>query len=268
MEEFLYAFEGVLSTSRYAVAFTGAGVSEESGIPTFRGSGGLWENYSPAVYGNLPGLALVFLFRKRRLAGFAADVVSTLVEASPNPCHVALARMEKAGLLKGVVTQNVDDLHSVAGSERVLELHGNAYRLRCGRCRSVRKVERERLAEVAEKLRLSRVTRRDLLRVLGDYAPRCPECGGRTRPDVVLFGESLPPGVMDESIALASQCDLLLVLGTTSVVYPAAIVPRVALDAGARLVEINPHSTSLTPCAHLRIPYPAGEFFAKYMEKL
>jgi NAD-dependent deacetylase len=94
LEEYLQAFQGVLASSRKTLAFTGAGVSLESGIPTFRGKGGIWEQYPPSVYGNLPGLAAVFLLRGKRLAGFAAEIVSLLVEASPNPCHCALARME------------------------------------------------------------------------------------------------------------------------------------------------------------------------------
>jgi len=266
LEEYLHAFDDILRSSINTLAFTGAGVSWESGIPTFRGSGGIWEQYPPSMYGNLPGLAVVFVLRGKKLAGFAAEVVSTLVEASPNPCHSALARMEEEDMLKGIITQNVDDLHSLAGSKKVLELHGNAYRLKCSRCRSTRKMERERLVEVAQRLKQPGVKRRDLLGALRHYASRCSECGGRTRPDVVFFGESLPPGAMDESVLLASECELLLVLGTTSVVYPAALVPRVAMDAGARIVEINPQPTNLTPLADLSIPYPAGDFFATYMK--
>ncbi len=265
MEEYLRAFEQALRDSRSALAFTGAGVSEESGIPVFRGSGGLWEEYPPAIYGNLPGLALVFLLRRGRLAGFAAGIVSALAKAAPNPCHIALAAMEREGLLRGVVTQNIDGLHTLAGSGKVLELHGSAYRLRCMRCHATQGVEREKLGEIERRLNSPRITRRDLLRALRCYAPTCPRCGGRTRPDVVFFGEGLPPGVMDEALELASRCDLFLALGTSSLVYPAAMVPRVALDAGARLVEINPHPTALSTLATLRIPFPAGEFFAAYL---
>jgi len=264
LEDYIQAFDDLLGSSRRVLAFTGAGVSLESGIPTFRGSGGIWEQYPPSLYANLPGLALVFVLRGRKLAGFAAEAISTLVEACPNPCHVALARMEE-DTLQGVITQNVDDLHGLAGSKKVLELHGNAFRLRCGRCRSTRRVDRERLAEVARRLKRPGAKRRDLLSALRYYALRCPQCGGRTRPDVVLFGESLPPGVLDEAVLLASQCDLLLVLGTTAVIYPAALVPRVAMDTGARIVEINTQPTNLTPLVDLSIPYPAGDFFAGYM---
>ena len=266
MEECLQVLDELLAASSHALAFTGAGVSEESGVPTFRGSGGLWEDYPPAVYGNLAGLAAAFFLRARRLAGFAADMATALWGASPNPCHVALAEMERRGLLEAVITQNVDDLHAMAGSGKVLELHGNAYRLRCLRCRRVCRVGRERLAEVAARLRAPRVTRRDLVAAFRHYAPRCTECGARTRPDVVFFGEGLPPRVLDESIELAARCDLLLVLGTASVVYPAALVPRVAMEAGAVLVEVNPHPTPLTPHVRVRIPHRAGAFFARYLE--
>lgn len=267
MEKSLQAFDGMLREAGFAVAFTGAGVSEESGIPTFRGRGGLWEEYPPAVYGNLPGLALAFLLRKKRLAGFASGVVSALAGASPNPCHVALAVLEKAGLLRGVITQNIDDLHTLAGSEKVCELHGNALRLRCTRCRSTRKLRREDLRRVEGTLARPGMTRRGLWEALKGYAAPCPECGGRTRPDVVFFGEGLPPGVLEESVELASRCDLLLVLGTTALVHPAAMVPRVALDAGARLVEVDPNPTPLSARAHLRIPYPCGQFFAAYLAR-
>jgi NAD-dependent deacetylase len=132
----------------------------------------------------------------------------------------------------------------------------------------VRKVDREQLVEVARRLKRPGAGRREMLGALRHYAQRCSECGGRTRPDVVLYGESLPPGAMDESVLLASECDLLLVLGTTSLVYPAALIPRVAMDAGARIVEVNPQPTNLTALADLSIPYAAGEFFANYMKRM
>lgn len=266
MDEYLSAFSEVLAASRYAVAFTGAGVSAESGIPTFRGDQGIWKEYPPALYGNLPGLALAFLFRQKRLARLAFEVLSTLLEASPNPCHQALARMEREGMLRAVITQNVDDLHRTAGSERVLELHGNAFRLRCAGCGSRMEVDRESAWKARDMLQSVR-TRRGLLEALRGYARPCGKCGGRTRPDVVLFGESLPPRVMNEAMEEASRCDLLLVLGTSAVVYPAAVIPRLALEGGAKLVVVDPENTALSSRAHLRIPFPAGAFFAGYLER-
>ncbi len=266
-EQWLEAFHGLLESSAYAVAFTGAGVSAESGIPTFRGNEGIWRKYPPALYGNLPGLALAFLFRKRRLARLASEVLTTLLDASPNPCHHALALLEREGPLRAVITQNVDDLHRAAGSIRVLELHGNAFRLRCSRCGLRMDVDRDKAREVREKLLKPDITRRGLLAALMEYAEACVSCGGRTRPDVVLFGESLPAETMNQAMEEASRCDLLLVLGTSSVVYPAAIIPRMALESGARLVEVNPQPSFVSARAHLRIPLPAGAFFASYLER-
>lgn len=267
-EEWLEAFRGFLESSTYAVAFTGAGVSAESGIPTFRGDEGIWREYPPAVYGNLPGLALAFLFRRRRLARLASEVLTTLLEASPNPCHHALARLEREGPLRAVITQNVDDLHRVAGSMRVLELHGNAFRLRCSRCGLRMDVDRDKALEARDRLLQPGISRRGLLAALMEYAGACGACGGRTRPDVVLFGESLPVDTMNQAMEEASRCDLLLVLGTSSMVYPAAVIPRMALESGAKLVEVNPNASSISSRAHLRIPLPAGVFFASYLERL
>lgn len=264
MERFATRLEDALRSSKRAVAFTGAGVSEESGVPTFRGKGGLWERYPAYLYANIVGLAWIFLARPSRLAAFASEVITTLLEAAPNPCHLALARWEESGLLKGVITQNVDDLHRVAGSRNVCELHGNAFRVRCVRCGRKDKLPRERLRETSERLRREKPGRVRLLRLLFDYASRCPDCGGRRRPDVVLFGEGLPAEEWDRAFRMASEADLFLVAGTSALVYPAAMLPRLAHESGALIVEINPEPTPVTPMAAIRIPFPAGSFFSAF----
>ncbi|MDI6874766.1 SIR2 family NAD-dependent protein deacylase [Candidatus Solincola sp.] len=264
MEEYLSALGGLLDASPYTVAFTGAGVSAESGIPTFRGDEGIWKEYPPALYGNLLGLALAFLFRPRRLAGLASGILDTLLRARPNPCHRVLARLEEEGRLRAVITQNIDGLHQAAGSRQVLELHGNAFRLRCVRCGRRTEVERERAWGVLETLREAG-NRRRLLKSMREYTLPCGSCGGRTRPDVVLFGEGLPPAEFNRSLEEAGRCRLMLVLGTSAVVYPAAMIPRVALEGGARLVVVDPSRTALTSQAHLHIPLPAGSFFAHWL---
>ncbi|MGQ9705127.1 MAG: SIR2 family NAD-dependent protein deacylase [Actinomycetota bacterium] len=265
VEGYVKALEELLDSSTYTVAFTGAGVSAESGIPTFRGDEGIWRKYPPALYGNPPGLALAFLFRPRRLAGLASGLLDTFLRARPNPCHLALARLEEEGRLRAVITQNIDGLHQAAGSSLVLELHGNAFRLRCARCGRRVEVGRERALGVLESLREGG-TRRRLLKALGEFATPCGICGGRTRPDVVLFGEGLPPGKFNRALEEAGRCRLMLVLGTSTVVYPAALVPRVALEAGARVVVIDPDFTALSSHAHLHIPMAAGTFFARFLE--
>lgn len=256
--------EELLHSSHHAVAFTGAGVSQESGIPTFRGKGGLWDRYPPFLYANLPMLALLFLIRPSRVAVFASDVLASLLEAAPNPCHKVLADWERLGILRGVITQNVDDLHEMAGSRNICELHGNVYRVRCVRCGGKEKLSRHLLWETWERLRGVRPGRRELLRVLSSYASRCPYCGGRRRPDVVFFGEGLPAEEWNKALGLASESDILLVVGTSALVYPAAMIPRLARESGARIVEINPEPTSVTPLAELRVPYPAGRFFSLF----
>ncbi len=265
IEGYVSALGELLASSAYTVAFTGAGVSEESGIPTFRGDAGIWKEFPPAVYGNLPGLAAAFLLRPRRVASLASGVLETLVRAEPNPCHLALARLEREGRLQAVITQNIDGLHQAAGSRRVMELHGNAFRLRCLRCGARAEVERDRALRALGGLRVAG-TRRGLLGALREYAPPCVDCGGRTRPDVVLFGEGLPPGEFNRALEEAGRCRLLLVLGTSGLVYPAALIPRVAWEAGAKVVVVDPASTALSSRAHLHIPFPAGTFFLRYLE--
>ncbi len=256
-----------VASSRKAAAFTGAGVSAESGIPTFRGDEGIWREYPPAVYGNLPGLAAAFLFRPRRVAGFAQDALRAFAAAEPNPAHRVLAEWEEEGRIAGVITQNVDGLHQAAGSREVLELHGNVHRLACRSCGHVFPGSRERLrATLGELERLTARRRgpgrRALFRALRSHLVPCERCGRGTRPDVVFFGERLPSGVLEAAARLASSCDLLICAGTSGVVQPAASLPLLAARAGAAVVEINPEPSALTPLADLFVPAPAGAFFA------
>lgn len=253
-----------LQSSSRAVVFTGAGVSEESGIPTFRGKGGLWDRYPPTLYANPVGLALLFLLRPSRMANFVYDVLDSLLRAEPNLCHRVIARLEEEGLIKAVITQNVDDLHFTAGSVNVYELHGNVFRVRCVRCGEREKIARERLRETANRLSEDPHSRISLLRLLVDYAGRCRVCGGRRRPDVVLFGEGLQQKEWGRAMQLATEADLFLVMGTSSLVYPAALLPRLAAESGARIVEINPETTSVSGLATLRIPFPVGEIFSLF----
>ncbi len=256
--------KGLLQSSSRAVAFTGAGVSEESGIPTFRGKGGLWDRYPPSLYANPAGLMLLFLVRPSWMAAFFSDILDSLLRAKPNPCHRVIAQWEEEGFIKAVITQNVDDLHSTAGSVNVYELHGNAFRVRCVRCGDREKLARERLLETAKKLNEAPQSRRSLLRLFFDFGGSCRACGGRRRPDVVLFGEGLPQEEWDRALRLATEADLFMVIGTSSLVYPAALLPRIAAESDARIVEINPEPTPVSSLAALRIPFPAGKFFSLF----
>lgn len=255
----------IIQGSRDVLVFTGAGISAASGIPTFRGRGGLWEQYDPAIYGNIPGLGLTFLIRRRRIHEFARDALSAFVEAEPNQAHYAIAELERMGKTSAVVTQNVDDLHRRAGSLLVLEVHGSVYRLRCFKCGAKMQLERATLIETVARLEKGPPNRRQLLRTLRDYTVKCP-CGGRTRPDVVLFGESLPGDAMNEAIQRARECDCLLAVGTSALVYPAASIPQVAIGSGSKLIEVNPDPSRLTAYADVVVAQESERVLPRILE--
>lgn len=210
----------ILQNSSSVVAFTGAGISSEAGIPTFRGSGGLWERFRPEE------LATPEAFERdpERVWRWYAWRIGIVLSAEPTLAHRILARWEDEELLAGVITQNVDGLHQRAGSRRVVELHGRITRARCTGCG--RSVELEAPPE--------------------EVPPRCGACGSLLRPDVVWFGESLPEDAWREAVELSSSCDAMLVIGTSAVVYPAAQLPLIAKAAGAKLIEVNPEETVLS----------------------
>lgn len=209
-----------LAQSRAAMALTGAGISAESGIPTFRGVQGLWEKYDIMEFAHIDS------FRRNpvKVWGMLLELDQTMVSARPNPGHLALARLEQLNYLKMVVTQNVDNLHQDAGSREVVEFHGNAQRLRCLDCRSL--------------------FDRTVIDV-NHLPPRC-HCGGLIKPDVVMFGEAIPWDAHIKAFDMAGRTDLILVVGTSAVVAPASEIPIMAKRAGAKVVEINPEPTVLT----------------------
>ncbi len=238
------------------VCFTGAGISVESGIPAFRGTGGLWERYDPEVYAYPRGLAGLIQRDPDALIGFLSELYSTLLQAQPNLAHTALGVLERQGLLEGVITQNVDNLHTVAGNRGVIELHGNAFRYRCNRCGAGFMLERDRAREMVSLLGRAKGSRRELLRVLSRYLVRCERsgCGGRMRTGVVLFGEDLPEDAVASAYALLDKADTVLVVGSSMEVYPAAGMPLYAKDRGAALIEVNMEHTPLTEICDLHIP--------------
>ena len=192
---------------------TGAGVSAESGVPTFRGNNGLWKQYrpeelaTPAAFAHNPKLVWEWYDWRRSL----------IAEAKPNPGHYALAEVEARARKFTLITQNVDGLHELAGSRNVLRLHGSIWITRCLDCKREREDRRTPLPEIP---------------------PRC-ECGGMLRPGVVWFGEPLPSNIWQQAEAAAREADLFLLIGTSAVVYPAAGLAPIAKSAGARVVEIN-----------------------------
>jgi len=220
-------------SARAVAVLTGAGISAESGIATFRGSGGLWENHpveevaTPWGFARDPELVWRF-YEARRVQG---------ATCAPNAGHRALARLEAE--LDGsftLATQNVDGLHALAGSKNLLELHGSLWRVRCTECDH---------------------RREDRTVPLPEIPPRCA-CGALLRPDIVWFGEMLPPGLFEAAAAAAEACDLFLVVGTSGVVEPAASLARLAARAGAEVWEVNPDETPLTPLCQRSLRSGAG----------
>jgi len=207
--------------ARRGVALTGAGISVESGIPPFRGKGGLWEKIDPMKYAHIGALEQNPMEVWQVLFLGMGDV---LEKASPNTGHTGLVRLEKLGLIKTIITQNVDGLHQKAGSNDVIEFHGTHAVLRCSRCS-----QRYNWEEVS----------------LESIPPLCT-CGAFLRPDVVLFGEAIDVGLLQRSQMLAASCDVMLVIGTSATVEPAAYMPVIAKQNGALIIEINPEPTALT----------------------
>ena len=220
---------------RSVAVLTGAGISAESGVPTFRGEGGLWRNYraeslaTPQAFRRDPALVWEWYEWRRGLIG----------ACQPNAAHETLAQMEDALPDLALVTQNVDGLHRLAGSRNVLELHGNIWRLRCTRgCRPNWEDRRVPLPEIP---------------------PKCPDCGALARPDVVWFGESLPRRELEAAFEAAQRCQVMLVVGTSAVVQPAASLPVAALDRGAYVIEVNPQPTPLSALVNEAIRAPAAQ---------
>jgi NAD-dependent deacetylase len=210
-----------LKHARTAVALTGAGISIESGIPPFRGKGGLWERFDPMEIAHIDAFVADPALVWRVLVKELKEVID---RALPNDGHKGLAHLERMGILKTVITQNVDGLHQAAGSTDVIEFHGTFAWQRCTECET-------------------RVPTRDVDTSV--LPPRC-SCGGILRPDAVLFGEMIPPEALWRSQEVAARCDVMLVIGTSAVVQPAASMPTIARQSGARVIEINPEPTPLT----------------------
>ena len=224
----------ILAGAKKAVALTGAGISVESGIPPFRGKGGLWEKIDPMKYAHIDA----FLEDPRAVwEVLIRDMKAVLDRAAPNPGHTGLADLERLAILKTVITQNVDGLHQRAGNRDVIEFHGSFARQRCQDCDG-------------------RVENADI--DLAEIPPRC-SCGGILRPDCVFFGELIPQQELYRSQRASASCDVMLVVGTSATVQPAATMPFIARDNGATVIEINPEPTPLTPrISHLLLLGSAG----------
>lgn len=236
----LRAAAALLRRSHHAVALVGAGLSAESGIPTYRGTGGVWTRFGePTIDGwelfQSDPAEWWRIAVERRVGG--SEFADALERAVPNQGHYAMADLEQMGRLAHVITQNIDNLHQVAGSRHVTEIHGNRSKVRCMDCGA-----RDRL----ETVNLDRLP------------PFCPECGGVLKNDVVMFGEPIPADALEACYRETLQADLFLVIGTSAVVYPAAEFPLLARRRGAPLIEVNTEETDLTAFAEVVIRAPAG----------
>lgn len=244
----------IISSARKGVAFTGAGISAASGISTYRDSGGLWDRYGSQ------GILNVLAKHPDKTHEILNGFFTALEKARPNPAHLALAQLEKKGHLVAVITQNVDNLHREAGSKSVYELHGNLYRFRCMTCGRKQGSKREAFFEIVRPV-LNKAETFSLEALLNAF-PQC-KCGGMTRPDFVSFGEAVQD--LPEAKIAAQTCDVMLIVGTSGVVYPAAALPEIAKSSGARLIEINWKESELTSLCDLSIRAQATEALPRIM---
>jgi len=210
-----------IKISNYTIAFTGAGISVESGIPPFRGEHGLWNKYNPQVL----DLGYYLNHAEECWVNIREIFYDFFANAHPNKAHLVLAEMEQKGLLKSVITQNIDNLHFEAGNKVVHEFHGNSKKLkclRCGRVYSANEIDFEKLP------------------------PRCENDGEILKPDFIFFGEGIPAEAYSNSFADAEKAEVCLIIGSTGEVTPASYVPRTAKQAGATIIEINPEESLFT----------------------
>jgi NAD-dependent deacetylase len=230
-----------LKQAQRVVVSTGAGVSAESGVPTFRGAGGIWNKMNPEELASVDG----FMKNPQLVWEWYQYRRSLMSDVTPNPGHHALARLEQMVAEFTLITQNIDGLHARAGSNHILELHGNISRNKCLRC------ERPYLTEVN----------------LETGLPKCT-CGGMIRPDVVWFGEMLPQETLERAFKATEEAEVFFSVGTSAVVQPAASLPFMARRSGALVVEVNVAPTGLTPVAHLFLQGKSGEVLPRIVDRL
>ncbi len=232
-EELLKKVADIWRNKRFQIVLSGAGISVASGIPDFRSPGGVWTKFDPMEVGTAEALNR----NPKKVWEFFLHTLEVLEKAKPNPAHYALAELEKEGFLKGIITQNVDNLHQLAGSKNVIEYHGTAYKFYCRKCK-----KDYSLSEVKAIIKKS-------------MPPYC-ECGGLIRPDVVFFGEGIPPDARYKADLLANQADLILIVGTSGEVAPANFIPHIVKHRGGVVVEVNLGETTYKNLSDFRFNQP------------
>ncbi len=240
----------IIYAASHVVALVGAGISVESGIPPFRGPGGLWTKYGE------PDLRDYERFQENpkrwwedRISGTGSykELLDALAQAKPSPGHTALKEMEDLGYLSHIITQNIDNLHQETGSRAITEIHGNRTKLRCVGCGQRWPLDQQSLEELP---------------------PTCPDCGGVAKSDTVMFGEQIPRDAMESCIVQTQMCDCMLLVGTSATVYPAAGFPLDVKRGGGRLIEVNPNETPLTELSDVVLRAPAGESLSQVVSRL
>ena len=230
------------------IIFTGAGISTESGIPDFRSKGGIWDKFQPVYFDEFMASKKARIEYWRRKSTLYHD----LMKAKPNPAHLSIVTLYKMGLLESVITQNIDGLHQKAGlpDTKVIELHGNTCRVRCMSCGKIISIE-----EAQNRIKA------------GDLAPAC-ECGGFLKPDTVSFGQAMPVTEMQKATELSRNCDFFMVVGSTLLVHPAALMPDYALQQGAFLAIVNLSETPYDGMCNVLIRGKAGEVLPKIVNEI
>ena len=242
VEEFL----SIIRSSRRAYVFTGAGISTPSGIPDFRGSKGLYKEVPQDIFD-----IDKFYEDPERYYRVHKERIATMRNAEPNIAHIVVAKMEELNLIDCVITQNIDGLHKKAGSKNIIRLHGTLDRYVCTRC-----------GEIYDYEFVENVIWKD------EDVPRCIKCGGLLKPDVVFFGEPLPEIELLKAYKTAEESDLAIVIGSSLVVYPAAMIPRLTVENGGKLVIINLSETGLDKMAYRKYETDIERFFNRVAEEL
>lgn len=231
-----------IAASKSTGALTGAGISVESGIPDFRSADGLWSVYDPSEYATISA----FIQNPEKVWKMLKAMDELIAKTKPNKAHLGLGELEQMGLLDFIITQNVDNLHQAGGSKNVIEYHGNSSNLTCLQCGEKYSADEKR----------------------DQYPPRC-QCSRILKPDVVMFGEAIPPEALNGSFKLASSVEVLMVVGTSAVVSPANAIPDIAKQNGAKIIEINMEKTHLThTITDIFIEGKAGEVIPGIVENV
>ena len=240
----------LLLSASYVMAMTGAGISVESGIPPFRGPGGLWTKYGePPMNGYERFLENPKKAWEERLSpsGPTKEMWTTLGTAEPNPGHHAFVDLEHMGVLRAMISQNVDNLHRRAGSQNLIEIHGNYTLIRCIECNT-----RFPASEVP----------------VHQLPPECPSCHGTLKSDTVSFGEPIPHDALERCYSETQLCDCMIVAGTSATVYPAAAFPLAVRDKGGSLIEVNLYESKLSPLATLSLRGPSADVLSRLVDKV